>query len=132
MLPKCHPKYPPDQNNSYAIKHFYQNSIRSKTVGGWRDPAGMWGVESSDAGALLIEERGRGQLAYIWRNKLIYARKDIKEIFTRLKKPNIRFSKICTWRACVLILNKNIFIIQWSTIDNWILWMVMMFFNILN
>lgn len=93
---KISSQYPPDQNNSlYAIKHIFIKIAYGQKLWGvhQRHPAGMWGFESSDTGALLIEERGRWQLAYIWRNKLIYARKDIKEIFTRLKKTEYVFQK---------------------------------------
>lgn len=93
-MPKFHPKYPPDQNNSYAIKHiFIKIAFGQKLWGVSETQRVCGGFESSDTGALLIEERGRGLLAYIWRNKLIYARKDIKEIFTRLKKTEYSFFK---------------------------------------
>lgn len=63
MLPKCHPKYPPDKNNFHAIKHiFIKIAFGQKLWGVSETQRVCGGFESFDTGALLIEERGRGAI----------------------------------------------------------------------
>lgn len=61
MVPKFHTKYPPDQNNSYAIKHIFIKIAFGQKLWGVSETqrvCGGGGGESYDTGALLIEERG--------------------------------------------------------------------------